>query len=255
MSLFQTLFIRLKKTRLQKLFHAPMLPVPNAGATPRIIWMYWEQGLEAAPAVVHRCHDSWAAQNPDWELRFLDAASVSDWVDLTDLSPDIPRETRADLLRLRLLVRHGGVWADATLLCTTPLDHWLHLVLPTGSFFFQRPRPERVMANWFMAARSEAPLISAIEAAATQYWQDRKTADTYFWFHFTVEYLLRTNSDLRRDFAAMPALSAEAPLRLQRYLRGKDEQAPDLVGLPLHKLTWRDEIDLDAVQLMLNNGI
>ena len=43
--MLQKLFLRLKTTRAQKLFHAPLLPEPAGRALPRIVWMFWAQGL------------------------------------------------------------------------------------------------------------------------------------------------------------------------------------------------------------------
>eukprot|EP00445_Apocalathium_hangoei_P077835 CAMPEP_0204174854 /NCGR_PEP_ID=MMETSP0361-20130328/46253_1 /ASSEMBLY_ACC=CAM_ASM_000343 /TAXON_ID=268821 /ORGANISM="Scrippsiella Hangoei, Strain SHTV-5" /LENGTH=117 /DNA_ID=CAMNT_0051133407 /DNA_START=26 /DNA_END=375 /DNA_ORIENTATION=- len=37
----------------------------------------------------------------------------------------IPADAESDLLRLALLYRHGGCWADSTMLCRRPLDDWL----------------------------------------------------------------------------------------------------------------------------------
>ena len=36
------------------------------------------------------------------------------------------------MIRLELLAEHGGVWADATMLCLRPLDSWIAHALPEG---------------------------------------------------------------------------------------------------------------------------
>ncbi len=51
-----------------------------------------------------------------------------------------------------MLAKHGGVWADATLLCSKPLDDWLPEYYTTGFFAFRNPGKDRMLSNWFMAS-------------------------------------------------------------------------------------------------------
>ena len=44
---------------------------------------------------------------------------------LFDPAKDITLQSRSDIIRLALLNRYGGVWADSTMLCLEPLDRWL----------------------------------------------------------------------------------------------------------------------------------
>ena len=48
---------------------------------PKIIWMYWDKGLESAPEVLKLSRLSWEAQNPDWEVRFLDDSTIIQYLD------------------------------------------------------------------------------------------------------------------------------------------------------------------------------
>ena len=124
---------------------------------PKVVWMYWEQGWDSAPAVVRECRRSWEHHNPDWEIRCLDGATASEYFDLESWVPGAagPRwvwslrrtacntygrlrhrrlrlrmvgtrtlsvQGRSNILRIHLLARYGGVWADATLWCHRPLD-------------------------------------------------------------------------------------------------------------------------------------
>lgn len=129
---------------------------------PRIIWMYWHQGFDQAPATVLACVDSWRRLNPDWKLVCLDHESVAgfigsghDWEKLEGLG----LEKRANLIRLHLLRDHGGVWADASTVCIKPLDHWIDAALASGFFCFVSPGRDRVMSNWFMAALPGSVLV------------------------------------------------------------------------------------------------
>ena len=123
---------------------------------PRTIWLYWQQGEANSPEIVQRCIQSWRIRNPDWNVRVLDAKTVSkasglgeQW--LTD-RPDISMQFLSDIIRIALLARHGGVWADATVYCSRPLDEWLPERMTSGFFAFEGLRGGRMIASSFLAA-------------------------------------------------------------------------------------------------------
>ncbi|HPE60198.1 MAG: hypothetical protein KDI15_07200 [Thiothrix sp.] len=128
---------------------------------PRIIWIYWDQGSTRLPFVVGHCVASWRARHPDWEVRLLERSQLSQWITVQDIEPrpDMPVQLFTDLVRLRLLRAHGGVWADATLFCVQPLPAWLPPRLQQGFFAFASQRPDRLMTNWFLAATPQSPLL------------------------------------------------------------------------------------------------
>lgn len=158
-------------------------------AIPRILWLYWAQGWAHAPDLVRECARSWEATNSDWEVRRLDAASASDWMDL-----EVPMKAwetmghahRSAHVRLKLLATYGGVWADATCLSLAPLESWLPDVSASGFFAFRwlpsdilkdpaTQRPYRVgrtrrMASWFLASEPDNVLTSTLSSAYVAYW-------------------------------------------------------------------------------------
>ena len=100
----------------------PDMPVPP------VIWTYWEQGWNHAPLVCKICIESWELSNPELTLHKVSAR------DLPALLPDLcrwdrlwelPAGQRSDLVRLALLKKFGGIWADATLFSTAPIMPWL----------------------------------------------------------------------------------------------------------------------------------
>ena len=99
----------------------------------------------------------------------------------------------SDLLRLKLLAKYGGVWADATLLCSTPLDHWVHLCDAVRNLSgYQRPRRERTISSWFVAACPESIMIEKLLNEFETYLQ-KTGVKAYFAFHYIFEYLVRSN--------------------------------------------------------------
>ena len=119
---------------------------PSANV-PNIIWMFWDRWPDA-PAVVRHCVASWVVMNPTWRVQLLSDADV-----LTYLPSGWTREKwsnitvgahRGDVLRIVLLERFGGVWADATLFCLLPLDRWIRRAVGASN-------------DWFAFAAGEKP--------------------------------------------------------------------------------------------------
>ncbi len=117
-------------------------------STPRILWMYWEQGFQHLKSVDNsskyatdlRCVKAMMQLNPTWDVRLLDKTSILGNVTLapifssimsndTLVSHDgkhrIGRPLASDLLRVELLSRYGGVWADTSVCPFVELDEFI----------------------------------------------------------------------------------------------------------------------------------
>jgi hypothetical protein len=249
-------FIRFKHTRWgHKLFRAPWTGRGDFRAVPRKIWIYWADGRDQAPPLVKLCIRSWEVMNPGWDVIVLDKENLADYADLSDLeAADVPIQKRSNILRCRLLIVHGGVWADGTILCTSSLDGWLFAAMRSEAFMFSRPEVYRMTSNWFLAAEPGSRLLIAQDQAYTRYLTDppiykQDPPPPYFSFHYTVEYLYRTDRVFRSDFDDMPKIHSKPLLSLQRDLQDADMDAvgpyyeKGIAGLPMQKLNWRKPLD------------
>lgn len=155
----------------------------------RVVWMLWLQGFERAPDIVRLCLASWKTRNPTWRVIELSDANLSDYVDADSLASlravkNIEVQKFSDLVRLYLICKHGGVWADATCFCCKPLDSWLPDNMTSGFFAFKfqadewlqsnmssglsglvaRKKHSKIIANWFLAARKGNYLACTVHA-------------------------------------------------------------------------------------------
>jgi hypothetical protein len=215
---------------------------------PKIIWMYWHQGEANAPFVVKCCIDSWRRHNPGWELRILDAESVSQYADISDVTDGLGFRFSADLLRVRLLKDHGGVWADATVYCHRPLDDWILLLTTTGFFALRNPGPGRWVSSWFLISTPGHILPTTWEAAYGPYLRElRYTPDLYFVFFYRFQWALRRNREAMAAWTRAPSLPAQPSLMMMQALQGNltIERVQDAItrGTPISKLNWKIEID------------
>eukprot|EP00930_Biecheleria_cincta_P032847 TRINITY_DN22761_c0_g1_i1.p1 TRINITY_DN22761_c0_g1~~TRINITY_DN22761_c0_g1_i1.p1 ORF type:complete len:534 (+),score=56.36 TRINITY_DN22761_c0_g1_i1:23-1624(+) len=145
----------------------------NQSAIPKIIWTFWQnvdnETTSPIPAFIDACLETMRATNPNYEVRRLNETEVSKWLDPEDLPVnwnDLHVEHRSDVIRLALLVRYGGVWADASTVMTHPMDQLLGSDKEVRTFFgMQTPWVDASLrandtrsswkdhpANWFMSA-------------------------------------------------------------------------------------------------------
>jgi hypothetical protein len=182
----------------------------------------------------------------------------------------------SDIVRIHLLAETGGVWADATVLPIEPLDAWLpELTQETNFFAFDRPRPDRPLASWFLAASDPQILIQKWFREVIRFWCKprecvlydgnlvppdpswevapeggaRHDRYPYFWFHYLFGYLLREDAEFARLWSLCPKVDAEVPHRLQRlFSQGSSPSAEavaaGLRAAPVQKLNWRQSYPL-----------
>jgi hypothetical protein len=223
---------------------------------PKIIWMVWFQGLETAPPVVKACYASWQHINPTWEVRLLDADTLRtmlpDAVQYIE-SKHIPAQALSDIIRILLLEKYGGVWADASVFCAKPLNEWISTVTPHGFFAFSKPRKDKLISSWFLIASVGNPIITSWSNLTQTFWKRgvilhqrykkiyhkfdhamyliglssimKKTMHLlkyvgvfpYFWFHFLFDELYKKDTSIRNKWKSTPHISADGPHSLLFY--------------------------------------
>jgi len=233
---------------------------------PRQVWMFWEQGVEAAPEIVRESLAAWPRVNPGWEVRVLDGESARRaaprFARLTKRAPLVIPAVRSDLLRLELLARHGGVWADATTLPLRPLDEWLHDWLrPSGFFCFRHTRERieqngRLAPNWFLASVPKNPLAVAFFNEFRRVWQclppGGGSLEDFTGGYFTIQRIMlcvvSTHAAARRAWNDMPSVERGYPVpdgKLSKNATAAMEDRESALRfleewkLPVLKCDWR----------------
>lgn len=245
---------------------------------PKVIYSLWLQGLGDAPPLVQLNLRRWRALNPGYQMRILDRhAVVALFASRGVTLPPVPVQALSDIVRAALLL-DGGVWADASVLPTQPLDGWLpDLVSESGFFAFDKPDLDRPVASWFIASSPAHPIMQKWWAEVIRFWARPRAMETfhrgiippdptwqvapdggaagdtypYFWFHYLFGYLLATDRAFAADWMRCRKVSAEPPHRLQWLLAGKAASDETIAiaarGAPVHKLNWRQVYRLDVL--------
>ncbi|RMB11928.1 capsular polysaccharide synthesis protein [Eilatimonas milleporae] len=181
---------------------------------PKTIWMLWFQGWDRAPEIAHACAATWVHHNPGWQIKLLSAKGLNKYAPDTVAFAkrhDIGLTGLSNVVRMELLDRFGGVWADATVYCTRPLDDWIDIGTREGFFAFDRPGPTRMIASWFLAARPGSYMARALRRQVANYWRGRDTADEYHWFHRQFAVLYEADADFKQIWDKCHKFSATVP--------------------------------------------
>jgi len=163
------------KTCVKILSHVPEQPVwiPVPDRIP--VWMFWDQ--TPFPEVIQLCWNNWNYWCRESKHNFIPVLvtnfNITQFIDITAHSCFDPDKTygpalRSDYIRLALLARYGGVYMDATVIFTEPLD-WVLGSNGKGLNFFQafyNPNNMNisckipVIETSFLAAPVQHPLIT-----------------------------------------------------------------------------------------------
>jgi hypothetical protein len=161
--------------------------------TSRRVWIFWYQGFESAPPIVKKCAESVIAHVKDREVVLLDKDNMDKYAKFPLFIMDRLNKGQmsithfSDLLRLELLIRHGGTWMDATCyLSDTPPDY----ILDSDLFMFQRVSkcffPTRV-SNGYISAKAGNNLLGHVQGNLYRFWKEHNRISDYFLFHLFFE--------------------------------------------------------------------
>lgn len=234
----------------------------------KVIWRLWNQGWDNAPSICRKCSDSWAYQNPDWEIRELSKEDLNSYVDIEGVLPGLKTNNicYSDIVRIFLLKEHGGVWCDSTVFCNKPLDKWL----THKPFLFSYPFSYRMIASWFISSGNDPYIIDSWYNRVVEYWKYRIAETDQMtqhvpnnnpWFHelFQQEYFRNQVFKARWDSVEkiQCPVGKQGPLQFAPdYLdcffgesNPEFESFIDSQTVPVFKLSYKIKTDWRAVSL------
>lgn len=226
---------------------------PRESAVSRIIWSAWLQGLDNAPEMVNVCLESHQKHLPGYEFRVLDMENYRQWVELPEWVEEkyargmIPAALFSDVLRVAVLKRYGGVWMDASVLCTgfgnqQLQKQWTEVENSRFAVFRYYRKGDRYpsgLSNWFIAATPDNVVLTSVYDMLTAYWRDYDCTIDYYMMHLFISCALKAFPEMERG---MPKLNSRYSLFLGDALsRTYSQEAwQELVDhVAIHKLNYR----------------
>lgn len=176
------------------------------------IFTIWFQGKEEAPALVQACWRS-VKTHCTQELIVLDQNSIFEWIELPDFiirkweAGKIRPAHFADICRIELLYKYGGLWLDATDYVFAPMPEWL---MKQDFFVFMSGERQRgaysYVQNCFIRGRKGNYLLKAWRAAVLAYWQHEDSPIDYFVHQLLFKKVVQNNKKASELFAKMSSI-------------------------------------------------
>lgn len=232
----------------RELIAKPLDTTQEAKEPTRVIWVCWLQGMENAPEIVKKCVASVKRNMPKYEVRVLTAENIFDYVTLPE---HIVRKYKkgtitfthfSDILRTALLVQHGGIWLDATVLLTDELPAKM---TDAPLFFLQKSKLQMIPhmgSSWMLVGQKGNAVLQRLLELLSDYWKKENKLRDYYLFHLFFYLVLECNEEGKKALRAIPYVpNVDAHTMQYTLFEDYDEQIwkQTTSRSPIHKLTWK----------------
>ena len=228
------------------------------------VWIMWLQGIENAPILVKKCYESVKKNLPNKKIIVLDELNLKKYVQLPDYIEKkykkgiISHAHYSDLVRLEVLIKHGGLWLDSTVFMTDTLDSNF---FKNQLFVFKNVSLDRddlnviVASNWLIYSYSNNPILELTKELLLKYWKKNNLLLSYNIFHL---FFTMATEKYSKEWEDVPVNSNILPHILQFELLKKydENKYNEIKKLSVfHKLNHRiktDDKDSFYYKLFLN---
>jgi hypothetical protein len=184
------------------------------------IWIYWGQNWNNAPLLQRIIAALWIKKNPDWKVYLLNDRNIRKFLlndevpYLFDNNKIITYQAKSDIIRLAVLNKYGGVWADSTMLGMQSLNHWVfEATAKTGIWMYHGWgggfHPNNGIASWFIVSKKNSYIIKKWKESCDQYWLEKNQAHTYFWMDELFRKLYDTDAIFKDYWLKTPNICCE----------------------------------------------
>ena len=214
------------------------------------VWVCWFQGMEEAPSVVKKCYESLNENLTDRDIVLITSDNLDKYVDFPDFimekwkSGKITHTHMTDLLRLELLIKYGGTWIDATVLCTRKSEDIPEYFFNSDLFMFQTLKPGRDghptgLSSWYLSACTNNRVLMATRHMLYEYWKKNDEMVDYYLFHDFLTIALEKYEDEQK--AIVPFSNSTPHILLLRLFDRYDERMYSYIleQTPFHKLSYK----------------
>ena len=185
------------------------------------VWVLWFQGEKEMPPIVKACINSIKNNIHGMEIRILTQSTVYDYVRLPKYIEEkrekgkISMAHYSDIIRTELLCKYGGLWLDATVLCTSNVPSYI-LDEPLFVYKIVDMSRREVLpiknSSWLIYAEKNNPILLLTRKLLHSYWEEHNGLMDYFLWHI----LFSLASDVyKEEFDSIPTYSNQCPHVLQ----------------------------------------
>lgn len=157
------------------------------------IWVCWWQGEAQMPDICKQCLCSVRHNAAAHPVIVIDLDNYAQYVDMPQAVVDkhksglIDYTHFADILRCMLLARHGGIWIDATVFVTRPLDSFIAIGAPFWSCHHitrYNNISRGVWTSFFFACGKNSLLAKVMADVHVAWWSQHNSLPVYLFLDY-----------------------------------------------------------------------
>lgn len=168
---------------------------PGVESSKKNIWVCWLQGEENAPELVKKCISSVRNRNPDCLVRIISLDNYDKYISVPDYiikkyeDGMISNAHFSDVIRMNLINEHGGLWLDATILCTKQIPSE---VFDMSFFSCKSPRitgsyvSEYQWTSFILGGKARSTFYSFMVDFYNEYWLKNNRAIDYLFMDYAI---------------------------------------------------------------------
>lgn len=241
-----------KKFKKEIEMHKSLYTDSIKGKNKKNVWVCWFQGIDNAPEIVKACVLTTKNMFKNNEVIILDRNNFMDYVTIPEYILNkwkdgvISNAHFSDILRAALLFEKGGIWIDATVLCT---DNKIpQYVEEQDLFFFQNLKPGKdghalFLSSWFISSVSGTAIMGLTRDLLYKYWEKNNYLVDYFLFH---QFMCISCLAFPQEFDNVFKIDNALPhiLLLESNQEFNKEKFSEICKLTtIHKLTYKYDSD------------
>lgn len=164
------------------------------------IWVCWFQGKREMPKLVKECYEN-LHQMVSSEIGEIVLITKDNFSDYVNIEPSILKKIEegkmsytnfSDLLRVNLLAIYGGMWIDATVFVTHPIEKELlnrrfYSQKTINDFYVKRYVTKSRWASWMMITSTEAELFKFVAFVMNDYYLNHESLIDYYFIDYVIE--------------------------------------------------------------------
>ena len=213
------------------------------------IWVCWLQGFENAPKLVSKCYKRLLQMSNSHPVIAIDLNNIKKYIDIPDYILDkysrklISNTHFADIIRIMLLAKYGGLWIDSTCWFTDKVPEYYFkypfFVFQSPFVFYQGPR---IASNWLIGSSPNNDLILCLEYYLLDWWKHNNSPTDYFLMHYLMTHAIFKNLDTFKIWEKLDYYDNITPHLLQHeYTTKYTKERYDYIcqKSPIHKLSYK----------------
>lgn len=212
------------------------------------IWVMWWQGFDNCPPIVEKCVASIKRNAGKHPVIFLTKNNYKQYVDISVAIEEKILKMNciayiSDIVRFGLLSTKGGIWLDATIYVSKPIEAWSCSLY---SIRHSSKDPRYVLegyrwSSFMVAAAPHEVMPTFVYKALLAYFTENDALIDYFLTDYLIATIYLKNEYVREQIDSLPADNYGALELLMNLDKPYDKE--ELCGMlnarRFHKLDWR----------------